>query len=120
MGIQAVKLDTDGVATVIDLGDDNGRAFREHIGCTWFDVVRLAPDLDMWVDDEGAIFADPVMNPVASALAASAGFGPVIFGTVVLTGGADAEGDTVGIGEAWRDRVLAASAVWQSAVPAGV
>lgn len=116
MGIQAVKLDTDGVATVIDLGDDNGRAYREHIGCTWFDVARLDDHLDMWVDDEFAIKPDLPVNILATGIARQHGFDYQPYcGTVVFTGGADDEGDTVAIGDEWRDRILAASDRWQKA-----
>lgn len=121
MGIQAVKLDTDGVATVVDLGENTLAGFYEHIGCRLVDVVRIAPDLDMWIDDEGALVESPVVNPVATALAAAHGFRhqPYV-GTVVFTGGADDEGDTVECGLLWRYRILKASEKWLSLVPAGV
>lgn len=61
------------------------------------DVVALAEDLDMWVNDEG-LYTQP-LNPVAGFLVsvlgrAGAGFQPYWFGTVVFTGGADPDGNT--------------------------
>ena len=71
------------------------------------DVVRLAPDLDMWIDDEGmyrpSVDADgeshdPVVNGPASIVAALLGFShQPYYGNAVFTGGADDEGDTVGL-----------------------
>lgn len=59
------------------------------------DVVALAEDLDMWVNDCG-LYTEP-LNPVASALVAALGghrLQPYWFGTVVFTGGADRDGNT--------------------------
>lgn len=47
----------------------NGDAIRELIGCRAFDVVGLNERIDLWVDDEGAVCAEPVLNLPATVLA---------------------------------------------------
>ena len=49
--MQAVRVGADGRPEVIDLGagESTAAAIRSAIGCRWFDVVRLGPDLGMWI-----------------------------------------------------------------------
>jgi hypothetical protein len=69
------------------------------IGCRTVDVVALDDDLDMWLDDEGAYTAAP--NAAATAIAQTFGFvWQPYFGTVVITGGADKDGNTLPLTEA--------------------
>lgn len=70
-----------------------------RLNCFAVDVVRLTRTLDMWIDDEGAFTGE--VNPLASDFAASFGFVfQPYFGTVMLTGGVDRSGDTVGLSDA--------------------
>lgn len=65
----------------------------------WVDVVSLSPTLDMWVNDEGLINGMEV-NQVATALARTYGLAHQPYaGPAVLTGGADAEGNTCPLSE---------------------
>lgn len=59
------------------------------------DVVALADNLDVWVNDEGLYLCEP--NPVATLLALALGRDAPLFGPAVFTGGADQQGDTVGL-----------------------
>lgn len=69
------RFGVDGRPEMIDLGVrvSTGAAIRSAIGCRWFDVVRLTRELDMWVDDEGAIQADAQINLMATAIARAHG-----------------------------------------------
>ena len=68
------------------------------IGCRSVDVVRLGDNMDMWLDDEGMLVGK--VNGPATRLARSYGFvWQPYFGVVVVTGGADREGNTVGLDE---------------------
>ena len=85
--VTAVKIDVNGQATIVELQADGqgvGKAFREALDCRNFDVVRLAPGLDMWIDDEGAVHGrsgsqprrDPhcqVLRPPLAALCGNGG-----------------------------------------------
>ncbi|MCZ4098090.1 DUF3846 domain-containing protein [Streptomyces sp. H39-C1] len=80
----------------IDLpgSDDRLVVMRAVIRCERVDVVALTNRLDMWLDDEG-VYNHPV-NKVATLLAMRFGFAwQEYHGPVLLTGGADSEGETV-------------------------
>lgn len=94
-GVGALLLRCDGTMQPVTLPGaphGNREAMYAAIGCTRVDVVRLAVGLDMWIDDEG-LYTQPVNAP-ATALARCHGFTGPYHGPVVLTGGADAHGDT--------------------------
>lgn len=99
--MQALSIDIEGTVCLTDLDDSNVlRALYDCIGCSMVDVVRLQPDLDMWVDDEGLIVSDPQINKVATIIAHSLGYNAQAYcGKVVFTGGADEEGNTLPISE---------------------
>lgn len=93
----ALLLTTDAEVVEINLGAD-GRArlaaMYALLRCTSVDVVALTSQWDMWIDDEG-LYNHPV-NPAASALARRFGFVHQPYhGPVLITGGADDEGDTL-------------------------
>ncbi|MFF5011474.1 DUF3846 domain-containing protein [Streptomyces phaeochromogenes] len=67
---------------------------RAALRCDRFDVVPLTRQWDMWIDDEG-LYNHPV-NPAATALAQRFGLTHQrYYGPVLLTGGPDAEGNTL-------------------------
>lgn len=73
--------------------------FYREIGCSTVDCFAVTDWIDAWVDDE-ALFADePRRNEVARRLIAELADAEVlpITGTVVFTGGADSQGDTMGL-----------------------
>ncbi|MFD5427713.1 DUF3846 domain-containing protein [Streptomyces sp. NPDC127084] len=74
--------------------DSRLTVMRAVIRCERVDVVGLTSQLDMWLDDEG-LYNHPV-NKLATVLAVRFGFTYQNYhGPVLLTGGADAEGDTL-------------------------
>ena len=105
---QAVRIGVDGRLEVIDLGarESTGAAIRSAIGCRWFDVVRLGRDLDMWVDDEGAIQADARVNLMATAIARAHGAIWQPFCGAVVFAAHDGNGATVGLSDAQKDALL--------------
>jgi hypothetical protein len=80
------------------------QALYELIGCSSVDVVRLTPEIDMWVDDEGLVKAHPPrINQVASYIATRFGFPFQLYaGTAVFSGGADKAGYTLPLSAAAR------------------
>ncbi|MGR3938429.1 DUF3846 domain-containing protein [Streptomyces sp. BRA346] len=107
----AFLLTGDGQLVEIDLPtahteeDREARAavLRATLRCDRFDVVALTHRWDMWIDDEGQ-FNHPV-NPFATVLARRFGFVYQDYhGPVLLTGGPDAEGNTMPL---LRDQVTA-------------
>lgn len=72
------------------------------IDCHTVDVVRLADDLDMWLDDDG-MYTSPV-NLAATFVARLYGFNHQNYhGNALFLGGANRNGDTVGL----SDKMLA-------------
>lgn len=81
-----------------DTTDERGVVYRAVLRCRYFDVVALTSRLDMWIDDEG-LYNHPV-NPIATALARRHGFiWQPYHGPVLLTAGADADGNTLPLNE---------------------
>ncbi|WP_368680373.1 DUF3846 domain-containing protein (plasmid) [Rhodococcus opacus] len=108
MQVQAVRVGLNGSPEVIDLGagESAGAAIRAAIGCRWFDVVRLGPDLDMWVDDEGATLADARVNVTATMIARVHGAIWQPFCGVAVFAAHDGRGATVGLSEDVKDALL--------------
>ncbi|MFD7408771.1 DUF3846 domain-containing protein [Streptomyces sp. NPDC059866] len=74
--------------------DERLTVMRSVIRCDRVDVVALTSRLDMWIDDEG-LYNHPV-NKLATFLAIRFGFTHQQYhGPVLLTGGVDADGDTI-------------------------
>lgn len=69
-----------------------GQLFRQQIGCSWFDVIRLRGNLDMWVDDEAIVGVDlgdeaalsAAVNVVATLIANRLGRPGPVFGPAVI------------------------------------
>lgn len=94
--VQRVTLERDAAGSA-------GASLREHIGCRVFDVVVLpgGVGIDAWVDDEGALVADPVSNVNRVATGVLALFGELVqplFGAVVFAA-TNRAGDTIGLTE---------------------
>ncbi|WP_249354715.1 DUF3846 domain-containing protein [Rhodococcus sp. USK13] len=117
MRVQAVRVGLDGSLEVIDLGagESTGAAIRTAIGCRWFDVVRLSPDLDMWIDDEGAVMADAQVNVVATEIARAYGAFWQPFCGVVVFAAHDRHGETVGLSEPVKDALLSGAILTRTA-----
>ena len=60
-----------------------GEGVRESMGCRVFDVISLEHGIDLWVDDEGLLQAEPVLNLPATILAHVLGVRTAIFGTAI-------------------------------------
>ena len=60
---RAVSITTDGAATVHDWDVTHGtlKHLQEAVG-GFVDVVALAPDMDMWVNDEGLVIGHDDLN----------------------------------------------------------
>jgi len=93
------------VSTTLDSG--LLRVFYRLAGCQMIECVELTDELTMWVDEEGLYEPKPV-NPIATVIAECVGVrnqgmtgGGLVDlgyrGDVVFAGGADEEGETLGL-----------------------
>ncbi|MGI5131001.1 DUF3846 domain-containing protein [Pseudonocardia sp. CA-107938] len=87
------------------------QSLYDRIGCRTVDVVSLrinGTDVTAWVDDEGAFTQRERMNAQAMRLVATLGRpGLMLFGTMVITGGADHDGNALGLPKHIADQVAA-------------
>jgi len=98
--LTGIRLAPDGTMEKVWLTDsqDEGRRgawMREHIGCTFYDVIRLPEGIDCWVDDE--FLFNPDTNPdLTRILHRHQPCGPV-GGAGLFLGVNEATGETVSL-----------------------
>lgn len=95
--MKAVTIATDGTKAVVDFDKGNSYELLRSAVDGWIECVSLSPTADMWINEEGKINRLP-QNPTATGLWVDLyGYTDVIMGNVVITGGADEEGETLGL-----------------------
>ncbi|MFD9047754.1 DUF3846 domain-containing protein [Streptomyces zaomyceticus] len=108
--MSALLITPKGEITLVELPADTGErltAMYSLMRCDSVDVVALTNRLDMWLDDEG-LFRQPV-NRLATLVARRFGWTYQSYhGAVLLTGGANEEGETLPLSED-KTRALLAS-----------
>ena len=106
--ITVVRLDVEGNATRAQWSPGPSGSLLEPLQAAVggdIDVVRLRPEMEMWVHDEGLYRCE--LNPVASGVAAGMGFSRQPYcGPVVFTGGADEDGNTLGLSDELAEVLL--------------
>lgn len=96
---KALKLDTQGNITELDLDAPEG-SLRVLQGAVagYVQAIDLTPQVTMWINEEGKLEGLPLNFHGTMFWSASFGFGTdQIVGDIVLTGGTDEEGDTLGL-----------------------
>ncbi|MFD3814339.1 DUF3846 domain-containing protein [Streptomyces rubiginosohelvolus] len=93
----ALRIQADGRFELIDWPQPGGtlNTLLAAIGCRTVDAVTVSTDLTMWVDDEGIVTGLPVNGGATALYAAHKPPHQTYHGTVVITGGADSNGDTL-------------------------
>ncbi len=71
-------------------------ALQQGIGCRNFDVLSLPDDIDLYVDDEGAINGSPLNLPL-TIIAHTLGTPAVLFGTAIALGCNPHTGDSTSL-----------------------
>lgn len=95
---KALRIDVDGTTEVLDLEAPQGslKVLQEAVG-GWVEVVDLTEQVAIWCNEEGKIIGLPKNSFATELFQLQFGAVDVINGNVVLTGGADDEGDTIGL-----------------------
>ena len=65
----------------------------------YIELVRLADNLDMWVNEEGKLMGLPVNEYGTVFWTNLYGATDVICGDIIFTGGSDEEGETLGLND---------------------
>jgi hypothetical protein len=94
---KALAIKTTGEVTELDLTSDSLTTLQTAVD-GWVQAVEVATDLTMWCNEEGKMFG-LAHNPYAQFMwdKAYGAHTDYIVGDIVLTGGADSEGDTLGL-----------------------
>ena len=98
---KALVITTLGEATIIDLNEGSLEKLQKAVG-GYVQAIDLCEGLTMWCNEEGKMMSLP-HNPFGQAFWETAfpvsefGRTDYIVGDIVLTGGADNEGDTLGL-----------------------
>ncbi|MFH8797550.1 DUF3846 domain-containing protein [Streptomyces sp. NPDC017941] len=95
----AVLVRPDGSFRLIDWPTDPAKTstvIRAVVDCRFFDVVQVTRDLSMWLDDEGILTA-PINFAATWLYALHQPPHQHYHGRALFTGGADAQGDTLGL-----------------------
>ena len=105
MESRALLLPVSGDARVVRLPgrDELARlsAIYDLIGCRYAEVVPLAADVTMWLDEEATVRPGPVEpSRPAMLIGAALGHADRYVGTAVFTGGSNQRGDTQGLSDA--------------------
>jgi hypothetical protein len=103
--MKALHIKTDGKVKVLEFTNDT--CYKTLSGAVGglIECVALAKDIDMWVNEEGKVFGLD-LNPHATRLFQNTfGFIDPIAGDVIITGGADDEGETLGLSDESIDEI---------------
>ena len=96
---RALQVKTTGEVTELDLEPDTLATLQAGVG-GYIEAIDLANDLTMWCNEEGKLHGLP-HNPFAQFMWDKA-YGihtDYIVGDIVLTGGSDKDGETLGLSE---------------------
>jgi len=94
----AVTLSVDGNVNVVQFVDDQLKTLQDAVG-GYIERIVLAPDLTMWVNEDGRNSGLPFNQAATSILVKYKGGTTFIVGPVAFTGGTDPSGETAGISE---------------------
>jgi len=107
--IRSLKINPTETITTLNLTQNSiGVDIAAAIGCSMFDVVGLADNIDLFVDDEGLINGSPLNLP-ATVLAHLLGSPTVIFGTAIAVS-VTPDGETIGLTDPQLTRIQKALA----------
>lgn len=107
---KALAITTLGEATIIDLNEGSLEKLQNAVG-GYVQAIDLCEGVTMWCNEEGKMMSLP-HNPFGQAFWETAfpvsefGRTDYIVGDIVLTGGADNEGDTLGLTSEEIDELL--------------
>lgn len=96
---KAIQIKTTGEVVELDITADSLTTLQTAVG-GWVQAIDIATDLTMWCNEEGKLISLP-HNPFAQFMWDKA-FGAhtdYIVGDIVLTGGTDEEGATLGLSD---------------------
>jgi hypothetical protein len=96
---RAYIVNTDGTSKVVEFEVGNSYDLIRNAVHGLIECVSISPELDIWLNEEGKLTAME-LNEFATALYRKTYNTPdFIVGDVIFTGGADEEGETLGLSD---------------------
>ena len=92
----ALQIASNGDVTELDISENSLKVLQGAVE-GYIEAVDIFEDLTMWVNEEFLLRSEPDPNPIATAIFGMVGGNYAIHGRVVLTGGTDEEGNTLGL-----------------------
>ena len=92
----ALQIASNGDVTELDISENSLKVLQTAVD-GYIEAVDIFEDLTMWVNEEFLLRSEPDPNAIASVIFSMVGGSYAIHGTVVLTGGTDEEGNTLGL-----------------------
>jgi hypothetical protein len=112
---KAVVITTEGTKSVVTFTIGNSYKILSDTVEGMIECVRLSENEDLWCNENGIAEGKP-LNLIASAIYSETfNAGNPILGNVIITGGADDEGETLGLSDELIEKWMAYS---KQAVPA--
>ena len=105
---KALIIKTDGTKSVVEFQENTFLNLAQKTVGGWIQLVRLeTKGIDLYLNEEGKL--DQLeQNPIATALwSEDYGLTDYIVGDVIITGGANSEGETVGLTDGQIETLLA-------------
>ncbi len=95
---KAVQIDSNGMKSIVEFEIGNSYDVISRAVGGWIECVNLrTKGVDMWVNEEGKLNS-LAENPIGTALYLDEfGNGDFIVGNILITGGVDHEGETLGL-----------------------
>jgi hypothetical protein len=92
----AISISPQGEVQELNLDEGSLDVLQKAVGGL-IEAIDIDANLTMWVNEEFLFFSEPSPNPIGSLLFAHIGGTYSIQGTIVLTGGTDADGNTMAL-----------------------
>lgn len=103
--MKALKIAVDGKMEVVDFTNENSyRTISDAVG-GWIEAVTLANDIVMWCNEEGKLIPLDVNHHASRLFVHAFGKIDLIAGDVIITGGADEEGNNLGLTDERIDEI---------------
>jgi hypothetical protein len=103
--LTGIRISERDAETIIIRKTDTVTEIRQAIDARWFDVVSLDHNIDLYVDDEGAINGS-TLNLPATLIAHTLGRPAAVFGTVVVLGINNETGESVSLTDEQAQHIL--------------
>lgn len=107
--IQGLRISPRGITHVQFDHDQSVARIREIVGCSMFTVVSLEQDIDLFVDDEALLRAEPELNLLLTVIAHALGNPQVLFGNGLAVSTDNETGETLPLTQTQKSGLLAAA-----------